>query len=271
MTRAPASWQSSERSGSRIRRLAGTAVAIVAGTALVAVVPHSPGQSATGPAGGCAQRVIVVDTSSGNRSSQLSGFADQLIFAAAQSAAVCGQSLSAYAVAGDGLQTPIITADDIALLAPVGPTPQIRAVRFGSAQRASLSRLVTERLTSAYRQGDPSITSVGALYVTAAQYVGRNAQAVFVSDGVNDDSQVDLNEPLASGVGARLAKQIAVSSLRGAVVTIVGLTQVDSTIPPPSPVWPAEIRDFNAALCHASHAARCRLFGSVSISEALDS
>ena len=215
--------------------------------------------------------MIVIDTSSGSRSPQLSTFADQVIDAAAQSALVCGEPFSAYGVAGGGQDTPIITTDDISGFTPIGPTPQIRASRFGSSQRASLAQLVTKRLAAAYPAGYPRITSIGAMYQTASEHVERVGDVILISDGVNDDTQVKLNQPLASGQGAQLAKEIQVASLRGAVVTMVGLAQVDTSTPPPSPVWPTEIRSFNAALCRASQAARCRLFEAASISETLGS
>jgi hypothetical protein len=53
------------------------------------------------------------------------------------------------------------------------------------------------------------------------------------------------------------------------VTTLVGIAQVDATIPVPGPSWPAEIRAFNAHACHASGAGQCRLFSVASVIEAL--
>jgi len=258
-------------SGSRVRSLLSIVVATLVAAALIAVAVRSPGPSATSPTVACASRVIVIDTSSGSRSSQLTTFADQLIDAAAQSAVICEEPLSAYGVSGGGIETPIITSDNLAALTPIGPTPQVRSLRFDSAQQVNLSRLIATRLAFAYRVGDPSITSVGAMYEVASEHFVRSGDVILVTDGVNDDTQINLNQPLTTGEGARLAKKIRVSSLRGEVVTLVGLAQVDSNTPPPSPVWPHEIDSFNATLCHATRAAQCHLFGAASVSEVLNS
>jgi len=215
--------------------------------------------------------VIVVDTSSSDRSPALSNLADRVINAAAQSAVVCNDSLSVYGVAGGGAESTIITTDDLGVFAPIGPTEQIRSLRFSSAQRSALDSLISARLQAAYDTGNPSLTSVPALYWAASEYLTRGVQVLLITDGVNEDAQLNLNKTLAVGAGATLARSITVSSLRGATVTIVGLAQVDANTAPPSSVWPNEIRNFNADLCRTSRATLCRLFGLASISQSLNS
>ena len=253
-----------------LRRLAMLTIATLAAAGVVAVALSGPSSPTTLNVP-CASRVIVLDTSSGNRSPLLSQFALQAIEGASYSAIVCGNPLSTNGVAGGGQETPIITTDDLAGLTPVGPTPQVRASRFGESQRKRVDRLVVARLDSAYRTGDPAITSVPALYESASQQASPGDDILIITDGVNQDSQVNLNQPLAKGEGDQLAKEVQVGSLRGASVTLVGIAQLDSSTPPPSAVWPAEVLAFNTSVCHESRAMSCRLFGAASVSQALDS
>ena len=252
-------------------RAVGAALAMLGGVAAVAIGIRGPETSRESQLIKCVARVIVVDTSSSDRSPALSNLADRVITTAAQSAAVCNDPLSVYGVAGGGSESTIITMDDLSGFAPIGPTAQIRSLRFTSAQRSALGILISTRLRAAYDTGTPSLTSVPALYWVASQYLTQGGQVLMITDGVNEDTQLNLNTPLAVGAGAELARSITVHSLRGATVTIVGLAQVDASAAPPSAVWPSEIRNFNAALCNASGAAMCRLFGLASISESLDS
>lgn len=254
----------------RMRQIGAIAAVTLGVAAVAAIAMHGSQTIALGPSVSCAPRVIVVDTSSGDRSPELSGFADELIDAAADSAVVCSKSLSVLGVAGGGQHFPVITSDDLAGLSPIGPTQQIRALRFAPSQQERVAQLVTRRLRTAYEVGDPKITSMAALYDSASQQIGAGADVVLVTDGVNNDSQLNLNRPIVAGQGAVLARQIAIPSLRGTSVTIVGVAQVDSSTPPPSPAWPEEIQSFNAALCHASHAAKCRILDTASVSETLD-
>jgi hypothetical protein len=248
--------------------------AIGAGVALAlsAIALGSQGtrsSAATFAAVPCVSRVILDDTSSENRSPELASFADQLITTAAESAVACETDLVVDGVAGGGQVTPIVTSDDLQQFTPRGPTPQIRAQRFGGSAQSDLEELVKRRLIAAYRVGDPRITSVAALYEVAHEDANRQVDVVIVTAGVNHDSQVDLNRPLAHGQGAELAKGVQVPRVLAAQVTLVGIGQVDSTLPPPSNVWPAEIRSFNAVVCHESHARSCRLFEFPSVSQAL--
>ena len=255
----------------RMGRIFGAALATLGGVAAVAIGIRGPGAPLEGPTVSCASRVIVIDTSSSDRSPVLSNLADRVINAAAQSAMVCNDSLSVYGVAGGGAEATIITTDDLGGFAPIGPTEQIRSLRFNSAQRSALDSLISARLRAAYDTGNPSLTSVPALYWVASEYLTRGAQVLLITDGVNEDAQLNLNKALAVGAGATLARSITVSSLPGATVTIVGLAQVDANTAAPSAVWPNEIRNFNAVLCRTSRATLCRLFGLASISQSLDS
>ena len=254
----------------RIGRILGATLAVLGGGAAVAVALRGPGTLREGPAVSCASRVIVVDTSSSDRSPVLSNLADRVINAAAQSAVVCSDSLSVYGVSGGGAESTIITTDDLSGFAPIGPTAQIRSLRLNSAQRSALDGLISARLRAAYDTGDPGVTSIAALYLAASEHLVDPTQVLLITDGVNDDSQVNLNRPLASGAGSELARNLPVSQLPNATVTIVGLAQVDESSAPPSPLWPTEIQNFNAVLCHESRARLCRLYAVASVSESLN-
>ena len=251
-------------------RIFGVTLAVLGGVATVAIALRGPGTMQEGPTVSCASRVIVVETSSSDRSPALSNFADRVINAAAQSAVVCNDSLSAYGVAGGGAESPIITTDDLGGFTPIGPTAQIRSLRFDSTHRSALDRLVSTRLRAAYDAGDPRVTSIAALYLVASEHLADPTQVLLITDGVNDDSQVNLNRPLASGAGSELARALSVSQLPNATVTIVGLAQVDASSAPPSPLWSSEIQNFNAVLCHESRARLCRLYAVASVTESLN-
>ena len=252
-------------------RAVGVVLALLGGVAAVAIGIPGPETSNEDPFISCASRVIVIDTSSSDRSPVLSNLAKRVITAAAKSAVVCNDSLSVYGVAGGGAESTIVTTDDLTRFTPIGPTAQIRSLRFKSAQRSALNSLISARLRAAYDTSDPNVTSVPALYWAASEYLTRGVQILLITDGVNDDAHLNLNKPLAVGAGAMLAQSVTVSSLRGATVTIVGLAQVDANAAPPSAVWPSQIRNFNAVLCHASGATLCRLFALASITQSLDS
>ncbi len=253
----------------RVRSVLATAALSVAGAAIVAVaLGGSPARSA--PLAPCAPRVIVVDLSSAARDQQVASTAQQVVEDAAMSAIVCAQPVVAYGVAGGGEVATILTTDDVQGMAPPGPTPQIRASRLGADQRRAVDELVTRRLKTAYTHADPKVTSVAAMYEVAAQQSTSATDVIFVTTGVNDDAALDLNRPLATGAGARLAMKVTVPHVDASVLTVVGIAQVDASIPPPSPQWPEEILAFNRGLCHASGVARCRLFYAAPVSKSLD-
>jgi len=218
----------------------------------------------------CAPRVIVVDLSSSARSPNVSGLAQQVIEAAAQSAVICADSLSAYGVSGGGAVTTILTSDDIAPFTPIGPTAQVREVRFTSEDQTAFDNLITRRLWTAYSGADPRVTSIAAMYDVAAQQGSVDSQVVFITTGVNEDQTVNLNQPLGTGEGADLARRVAVPHLMARSITEVGVAQVDSTTPPPSTQWPQEVLAFNAALCRAAGVKTCRMFDLASPSEVLN-
>jgi hypothetical protein len=256
--------------GHHFRNIASIALASVTGAALLLYSLRAPSSESTTQGLSCAPRLIVVDTSSEARSPKLSVLTQLVIEQAAQSAVVCESSLSTYAVSGGGEVTPILTSDNLTAYTPLGPTPEIRATRFTPDQRAALDRLVTDELRSAYRQGDPSLTSVSALFQLASEQSDPQTDVVFVTAGVNHDSVVDLDRPLATGQGVQLAKEVAVPRVVAHQITIVGLAQMDSTLSPPSPMWGAQVLAFNSALCTASRAARCRLFELASVTQILN-
>jgi hypothetical protein len=176
-----------------------------------------------------------------------------------------------YGVSGGGEVSTIVTSDDLARFTPIGPDAQVRATRFGAGQRAALDRLITARLAAAYRTGDPSVTSLAAMYEVAAQQSTSHSDDVFVTTGVNSDQVVNLNQPLRVGEGSQLAKKVRVAHVSARQVVEVGIAQVDSSIPPPSAQWSEEILSFNEALCKASGVASCRLYDIASVSEVLGS
>lgn len=242
---------------------------IMFGAFVVVAVIHSSTRLAN-VAVPCANRVVILDTSSSDRSPKFSVSVAQDIDSAAASAIVCGNSLLVYGVSGGGAVSNIVTSDDLGAFTPTGPTVQIRSLRFGAAQMNAVRTLVDARLRAAYDVSDANVTSISALYAVAAQFATPGSQVLLLTNGVNDDSVVNLNRPLTVGAGAALAHDVSVASLRGTDVTIVGIAQVDANTPPPSATWPNEVWNFSKTLCHASRASRCRLFNLASTSEALE-
>jgi hypothetical protein len=243
---------------------------VVAGAGVVAMALSGP-QAQSDPVASCAPRVLIVDVSSAARSTELSGLAQQTIEAAAVSTVVCGETISAYGVSGGGEVSPIVTTDDLQSLTPVGPTAQIRAARFGTSQRDELDTLITHRLQAAYSSADPKITSLAAMYAMAAQESTSTSQVIILTTGVNEDSTVNLNRPLRTGEGANLAEDVQVPQVSAQQITIVGIGQVDSSVPPPSPQWPQQVFSFNQQVCKASGVSQCRLFDLASVTQILDS
>jgi hypothetical protein len=239
-------------------------------TAVLVGVALSPTKSAVGLGVSCAPRVIVVDLSSSARSPKISGLASDVIEAAAKSAIVCGDDLSAYGVSGGGEESVILTNDDLASFTPIGPNAQVREVRLTSEDQTDLANLITRRLSTAYSGEDPRVTSIAAMYDIAAQQSSAGSQVVFITTGVNEDQTVNLNQPFGTGEGVALARRVDIPQLRAQSVTEVGVAQVDSTTPPPSAQWPQEVLSFNVALCRASGVKTCRVFDLASPSQVLN-
>lgn len=218
----------------------------------------------------CAPRVVVVDLSSADRSPQLSNLALHVIESAADTAVVCNSQLGVYGVAGGGEDTSILTNANLAAFTPVGPNARVRSSRFSASTRRAVAALVAARLRKAYRIGDPSITSIAALYQLAAEQSTSNTIITLLTTGVNEDSMVNLNRPLGAGQGTQLARQVSIPRVAAKEIVLVGIAQVDATLAPPSPQWPTQIWDFNNSLCHAA-SPHCRLYTIASVPQALGS
>ena len=220
----------------------------------------------------CADRQVVVGLSSAERSPEMQRFAVNVIAEVALSAAVCGRSGEAFGVAGGGQVFALLSGDDVARFAPQGPNRAVRIGRLNPNAATDVAKLVADRLNAAYEAaGEPSVSSIAALYAVAAEHAGHDTDVIFVTAGVNHDAEVDLNRPLQQGEGAQLAESVSVPRIGNATTTVVGVAQMDATRPVPGPSWPAEIRTFNDAICQRSGAQRCRLFSVASTAEALQS
>lgn len=73
-------------SAGRMRQIGTAAAVVLSVTGLAAIATHGSQSGGPVPTVSCAPRMIVVDTSSGDRSPELSGFAEGLIDAAADTA-----------------------------------------------------------------------------------------------------------------------------------------------------------------------------------------
>lgn len=217
----------------------------------------------------CRERVIAVHLSSSDRTPERRSFVIGLLEQALVSAAVCDERLDATGVAGGGTFVPLVTTDDADAIAPEGPNPTVRRSRFGADDEAEARALVTHRVDAALAEADGSTTTVAALYRRLAEHAGPETDAVLVTDGVNDDVELDLNRVLEAGEGARLADGVAVPEIGNRTTTIVGVAQVDAGTPVPGSTWPAEVRSFNERLCRRSAAGDCRLFSTASVTDAL--
>jgi hypothetical protein len=253
----------------RLRIVAAIALASLVGAGLLVFSLRTSAGTAAAQLLSCSPRLVVVDNSSETRSPELASLTQAIVEEAAQSAVVCDSNLSAFAVSGGGLVTPIVTTDNLAAYSPMGPNAEIRSTRFDSAERTSLDNFVVTQLRRAYKSGDASITSMSALYQLASEQSSAETAVVFISTGVNHDAVVNLDQPLAKGQGVSLARRITVPRVAAHEITIVGLAQVDSSLPPPSAEWPSQVVTFNAALCEASRAPHCRMFELASPSQAL--
>ncbi len=218
----------------------------------------------------CADRQVETDLSSSNRSPLAERFAVDVVTQTMLSALVCDRPADAFGVAGGGEVIPLVTSDDLAPYAPKGPNRAVRLGRLSSNAESKIAELVAARLHAAYQtDGSSATSSIGALYAVAAEHAAPKTDLILLSDGVNEDTQVDLNRPLQLGEGQRLADRIAVPAIRNQLTTIVGIAQVDASRAVPGPSWPAEINGFNERLCARTRAQRCRFFSVASVSDVL--
>jgi hypothetical protein len=253
------------------RRLAWVAcVALVCGLLVGGLLAVGSRTSASVVIALCADRQIEVGLSSPERTPLLQRFAVQVIAEAAVSAAVCNRAAEAFAVGGGGAVFSLLSTDDVARFTPKGPNRAVRVGRLDPTVSRTIEALVADRLHRAYlADRTPAVSSIAALYEVAAEHAGPTTDVVMVTAGVNHDGQVDLNRPLETGDGARLAAVVSIPRVADHVTTVVGIAQVDAAIPVPGPSWPAEIRSFNERVCRASGAGDCRLFSVASVIEAL--
>jgi len=217
----------------------------------------------------CGERIMIVDLSSESRAPRLVAQTESIASVAAVSAVVCGTSFAVYGVAGGGEVLPIIDTDQLDAYAPTGPNEQVRSSRFTSKDQNQVGQLVTSSLQKAWNTTHSKTTSVEALYATAASYSTSKTALVIMTAGVNIDSTLNMNRPLDPGAGKAAADRLTVTQFRSRSVTVVGVAQMDSTLPPPSSIWPTEIESFNQTLCQLSTAAPCRLFPAASVTQAL--
>lgn len=243
--------------------------ALVCGLLIGGLLAVGSGTSASVGIAPCADRQIVVGMSSPERTPELQRFAVEVATQAAVSAAVCGRDAEAFAVAGGGAVFSLLSTDDVARFTPRGPNRAVRLARLDPTMSRTIEALVAARLHRTY-QADrtPTVSSIAALYEVAAEHAGPNNDVLMVTAGVNHDAQVNLNRPLPTGDGARLAAVVSIPKVANHVTTVVGIAQVDATIPVPGPSWPDEIRAFNERVCRASGARRCRLFSVASVADA---
>jgi len=218
----------------------------------------------------CANRVVVVELSSSVRTDTWRAGTIDLISAAAASAAVCKNPFAAYAVVGGGRVIDLMSADDVNTFTPIGPNNDVRRSRFGADEESAVQSMVTARFDEvlATEAGIDS-SSIAASYAVVAEHDGPDTDALLITDGVNHDAAADLNRPLDPGEGDALASSISTPALEARQLTIVGLGQVDSTLPPPGTSWLDEVRAFNATLCEQSGAGACRIFTVAATGEAL--
>jgi hypothetical protein len=259
-----------QASGARRTAIWIALVSLVGGLMLSALFVLGSGARSNTDIAPCAAREVEVGLSSPERSTAMQKFAVDLIKAVGLSAAVCGQTGEAYGVAGGGQVFPLLSQDDVAVIAPQGPNRAVRLARLDPAAGPKLAALVAGRLHAAYQaDGDPTVSSVAALYAVAAEHAGRMTDLVLLSAGVNHDTQIDLNRPLDPGDGERLARNLSVATVHNRATTLVGIAQVDASRPVPGPSWPTEVRSFNQQLCQRSRPERCRIFSIASVTEAL--
>jgi hypothetical protein len=217
----------------------------------------------------CAQRIMIVDLSSESRGSGLVAETKSIASAAAVSSVVCGTTFTIYGVAGGGEIVPILNTDQLEMYAPTGPNEQVRSSRFTPKEQGEVGQLVSLNLRHAWSSTEPRTTSVEALYATAADYSSAKVDVVITTAGVNIDSTLNMNHPLDPGAGKADADRLEVAALRARSVTVVGVGQMDSTLPPPSTIWPTEIKSFNQTLCRRATTGRCRLYPAASATQAL--
>ena len=165
---------------------------------------------------------------------------------------------------------PLMTSDDVAKFAPEGPNRSVRLGRLNRNAESRIAALVAARLAAAYKSDRaPATSSIAALYAVAAEHATTKTDLIILSDGVNEDTQANLNRPLKPGDGEHLADRVAVPPIHNHLTTMVGIAQVDASHAVPGPSWPAEIRGFNESLCARTRAQRCRFFAVAAVAEVL--
>ena len=213
----------------------------------------------------CGPRTVIIDASSSARSDDRQAFVAEVAHVVAVRGAVCAEPTEILSVAGPGVVKPLLTAADVAAETPAGPNLTIRRSRFDSEASARLRTMIDDALTQSYQTLAADQTSLSAMLAVAADHKADGSHFVVMTDGVNNDELLDLNQPLVLGDGHTLAQAITVPDLSGARLTFVGVGQVDSPIPAPGPIWENEVRAFVTALCTNSGASECVIKGSSSI------
>lgn len=207
----------------------------------------------------CAERVVVVATSSSERSEAMRRRAVGVAAAAIESAMVCDTPVTAMAVSGGGRALLLVEEGQLASWAPPGGNARLRARRLDESTKDEILKHIAGALDSAYETVDATPSSIPALYRVAGDHASSATHLVVVTDGVHSADGVDLNRPLAMGEGARLADDLNVAQIGNASTTIVGVAQVDAGLDPPGAQWVDEVRAFNEAICVASDAETCRV------------
>lgn len=241
------------------------ALALAAGALLLGTACESPGPEVSASCGN--PRVVVFDGSSQNRGPDSVASAEELLTAQLLGAAVCHDPLMAISVVGGSEQKLFDAGSPVASEIAVGPNERARAKTARKLQGEART-FVNGALAGVLEEdGGASVTSVSALYGAAAQHAAPSSRVLLLTTGVEIDGDVDLNRPLAKGEGRSFAAGVEVPTLpEHSTVTVVGLGRMDSHVPEPGAAWPAEVREFNEALCEASGAS-CTLFSVATVAE----
>ena len=239
----------------------------------------------------CQRTIILIDASSSARSAAMQTTAADLAVRAAVKAAICATDVDVALIA-PGRTYPIVATSDVAPFTPTGGNERTRARRFQADDEHQLRTMVHQRLHDGYETLTSTPSSIAALTIAAADRSRPGDTVIVITDGVNQDRDLNLNRPLAKGEGATLAASLPPATLEGRHMTFVGVGEMGSTQTPTAPNgapagdasaslaadadthetstrWSNEIREFVAELCHQSNATTCTVVGSIPTQELL--
>lgn len=199
---------------------------------------------------GASDYLAVVTDSASERSTSIFAQREQRLAAFAAGAAACRGHLLVVLDPGETL-TRVLYSGTVSVNAATDTAYRRRA---GAVVHGSVIPQIDQALRSAESAPAPQDgTPVSAFQILAEDRSSGQLDALVLTDMVQVDSSVNLNQPLTSTQAQDMADTEAVPSLRRAQVAVVGVGVTADSTPAPGD-WLAAVRTFAATTCRRTGA-----------------